>query len=282
MKVVLCIDDDNVAQRLYGILLKNAGFDVVTATSASSAIEKLELQSYAAIILDYMMPEVNGLELASRIRRHSTESVRNVPIIVSSASLDRKAVQQFSTLAVRHFLVKPVDKEGLKQTLLRAIGSEWDGKAIQSLELICHNLGLEAGPALELLKLASQQLQSQYDQLREAALALNETGIKLHCPLLRSTLGNLGLRSDDEWMMETRGVITAIEAACMTDPAKLEASLKRLEECLSQLARDLEKLSLPPSSEPVSEPAAAPKTESEPTEPKSVPTPVPAAAPVAG
>lgn len=236
-----------VAQRLYGILLKNAGFEAAAATSASSAIEKLELQAYAAIILDYMMPEVNGLDLAARIRRHSSEEIRSVPIIVSSASLDRSAVQQFSALAVRHFLVKPIEKESLKQTLLRAIGSEWNGKAIQSFELICHNLGLEAAPALELLRLASEQMQSQFRQLRDACLSRNESRLKLHCPTLRSTLGNLGLRSDDEWMMEVRGTITALEVSA-ADSTKTEPLLSRLEVSFKQFDADIAKLSATPES----------------------------------
>lgn len=245
MNHVLCIDDDVVAQRLYSILLKNAGYEVVNATSASMAIEKIEQQRYAAAILDYMIPDLNGLDLAGRIRRHAEESIRKLPLIVCSASLDRKAVQQFTTLGVRHFLVKPIEKELLKQTLIRASGREWDGKAITSLELICCNLGVEATTALELLLHAAEQLRTQYAQLREAITMKEEAAVKMRCSALRSTLGNLGLRSDDEWMMETRNLITGVEAGLGSSTSDLESLLARMEGAFDRLHEDLAKLNEP-------------------------------------
>lgn len=247
MNHVLCIDDDVVAQRLYSILLKNAGYEVVNATSASMAIEKIEQQRYAAAILDYMIPDLNGLDLAGRIRRHADESIRKLPLIVCSASLDRKAVQQFTILGVRHFLVKPIEKELLKQTLIRASGTQWDGKAITSLELICCNLGVDSTTALELLQDAAAQLRTQYAQLREATAVKEEAAVKMRCSALRSTLGNLGLRSDDEWMMDVRGLVTAVEAGLGSSPSDLESLLARMEGAFDRLHGDLAKLSGPPS-----------------------------------
>ncbi len=245
MNYVLCIDDDVVAQRLYSILLKNAGYEVVNATSASMAIEKIEQQRYTAAILDYMIPDLNGLDLAGRIRRHAEESIRKLPLIVCSASLDRKAVQQFTLLGVRHFLVKPIEKELLKQTLIRAAGTQWDGKAITSLELICCNLGVESTTALELLQQAAEQLRVQYAQLREATSAREEAAVKMGCSSLRSTLCNLGLRSDDEWMMDVRGLVTAVEAGFGSPTADLEGLLARLEGAFDRLHEDLGKLKEP-------------------------------------
>lgn len=239
MNHVLCIDDDLVAQRLYTILLKNAGYEVVTATSASQAIEKIEQQRYSAAIIDYMMPDLNGLDLAARLRRHNSEEIRSLPLVVCSASLDRKAVQQFTALGVRHFLVKPIERELLKQTLIRVSGSSWNGKAITSLELICDNLGVDSGTALELLTQAAEQLQTQYRQLRDAAQIGEEGTIKTQCSFLRSTLGNLGIRSDDEWMMEARGLVTAIEVATSGNSANRLDSLSKLQGSLDRLQQDL-------------------------------------------
>lgn len=253
MKHVLCIDDDVVAQRLYSILLKNAGYEVVTATSASLAIERIEERSYVATILDYMMPDLGGLDIAARIRRHSTEAIRNLPIVVCSASLDRKAVQQFTAMGVRHFLVKPIEKELLKQTLLRAAGSEWNGRAITSLELICSNLGVDGDTALELLQHASEQLEKQYGQLLNATRLFEESAVKTHCSCLRSTLGNLGLRSDDEWMMEARGLVTAVEVGA-GDP-QCEEQLKRLEATLGRLRQDVTQLRTPSTPQDAPSPA---------------------------
>ena len=248
MNYVLCIDDDVVAQRLYSILLKNAGYEVVSATSASMAIEKIEQQRYTAAILDYMIPDLNGLDLAARIRRHNDETISKLPLVVCSASLDRKAVQQFTALSVRHFLVKPIEKELLKQTLIRATGRQWDGKAISSLELICCNLGVESTTAIELLQQAAEQLRTQYAQLREATQSGDEAIVKTRCSSLRSTLGNLGLRSDDEWMMDVRGLVTAVEAGLASPTSDLDGFLTRMGGAFDRLQEDVVTLAAPPTS----------------------------------
>lgn len=246
MSAVLCIDDDVVAQKLYSILLKNAGYEVSNATNGVAALEMLETRPHAAVILDYMMPDMSGLELASRIRMHADEKIRKIPIIVNSASLDRKAIQQFATYGVRHFLVKPIEKEVIKQTLLRVVGGAWDGSAIQSLDWICHNMGIEANLAIELLQHASEQLKTQSNRLREANKEHNDGQVKTICSLIRSTIGNLGIHSDEEWMMDIRSHLTTIETEAENPGPNTDEAFAKFEISLKHLEEDIEKCVHPP------------------------------------
>lgn len=76
--VVLCVDDDVDLLRVMEILLKRRGFDVVTASSGSEALEIFQRIRCSAVVLDYAMPGLNGGEVAKKLRTVN----RKLPIIV--------------------------------------------------------------------------------------------------------------------------------------------------------------------------------------------------------
>ncbi len=76
--VVLCVDDDVDLLRVMEILLKRRGFEVVTASSGSKALEIFQRVRCSAVVLDYVMPELSGGEVAKRLRTMN----RRLPIIV--------------------------------------------------------------------------------------------------------------------------------------------------------------------------------------------------------
>jgi CheY-like chemotaxis protein len=76
--IVLCVDDDVDLLRVMEILLKRRGFEVVTASSGSNALEIFQRVRCSAVVLDYLMPGLNGGEVAKRLRTMD----RRLPIIV--------------------------------------------------------------------------------------------------------------------------------------------------------------------------------------------------------
>lgn len=80
-KTILCVDDEENALRLRQKLLESAGYRVVTAKSGSEGIRAFQSTLIDAIILDYWMAEMNGLETARHIRKLNPK----VPIIILSA-----------------------------------------------------------------------------------------------------------------------------------------------------------------------------------------------------
>ena len=83
MARVLIVDDDPDIQRLVSYNLAQAGFEVVSAASGSGALAAAEKQPPDLIILDIMLPDLDGLEVCRRIRQH--ENLRRVPIIMLTA-----------------------------------------------------------------------------------------------------------------------------------------------------------------------------------------------------
>jgi CheY-like chemotaxis protein len=68
-KTILCIDDDDGVLSYHRALLERRGYEVLTAASARQGLQIAEVRGVAAVIVDYHMPEMNGHEVATRIRR---------------------------------------------------------------------------------------------------------------------------------------------------------------------------------------------------------------------
>ena len=68
-KTILCIDDDSSMLGYQRALLEKRGFAVLTAASARQGLQLAVAYALAAVIVDYHMPEMNGRELATEIKR---------------------------------------------------------------------------------------------------------------------------------------------------------------------------------------------------------------------
>jgi CheY-like chemotaxis protein len=79
--LVLCVDDESVGLQVRRMILERAGYTVLTATNGPSALEVFSQQPIDAIVLDYAMPEMDGGEVAARMRSIKPD----VPIILLSA-----------------------------------------------------------------------------------------------------------------------------------------------------------------------------------------------------
>jgi CheY-like chemotaxis protein len=80
-RTILCIDDEETALRLRQRLLESAGYRVLTAKSGMQGIRMFQSAPIDAVILDYWMADMNGLETARQIRKLRPK----VPIIILSA-----------------------------------------------------------------------------------------------------------------------------------------------------------------------------------------------------
>ena len=79
--VVLVVDDDPKILELVRVYLQRAGYAVVTAVDGEDALRKIEAQRPSLVVLDVMLPHVDGLVLA----RHLRDERENVPILMMSA-----------------------------------------------------------------------------------------------------------------------------------------------------------------------------------------------------
>lgn len=112
MNKILIIDDDNAINELIKINLELAGYKVLQALDGIKgfALAKQELPN--AIILDVMMPEVDGYTVAQRIRQNP--ETKNIPILMLTALSQLNDKVKGFDIGVDDYLVKPFEMEELK------------------------------------------------------------------------------------------------------------------------------------------------------------------------
>lgn len=78
---ILCIDDEQTALQLRQSVLESAGYRVLTAKSGSRGVQTFRSEPIDAVVVDYWMAEMNGMQAAREIRKLNSK----VPIIILSA-----------------------------------------------------------------------------------------------------------------------------------------------------------------------------------------------------
>jgi len=99
---VLVVDDDPAISRLVSANLKARGYEVLTAVDGEEALEVIDQETVNLIILDIMMPGLDGMEVCRRVREWS-----RVPIIMLSARGDEKGKVDCLELGADDYLTKP-------------------------------------------------------------------------------------------------------------------------------------------------------------------------------
>ncbi len=100
---ILVIDDDLAITELIGILLKTHGFDVITTNSGIEGVKLVEEKRPSVVVLDLMMPDLDGWQVSKAIRAFSSAS-----ILILSAINDPSMVASVLDAGADDFLVKPV------------------------------------------------------------------------------------------------------------------------------------------------------------------------------
>jgi two-component system chemotaxis response regulator CheY len=101
---------------------RGAGLDVVEASSGFEALRLLPRGPYDLVITDINMPDINGLELISFIRKSDAHKLTPV-LVISTQSSERDRARGLS-LGANGYLTKPFSQEALQTEVWRFLGSE--------------------------------------------------------------------------------------------------------------------------------------------------------------
>ncbi len=108
---ILIVDDEPHNRQLLEIMLRSEGFHLQTAVGGDEALAIVAQQPPDLILLDIMMPGMNGYEVAGHIK--GQPATKNIPIIMVSALDDRKARILGLNAGAEDFLTRPVDRAEL-------------------------------------------------------------------------------------------------------------------------------------------------------------------------
>lgn len=103
---VLVVDDDRAIRALVAKIVERAGFEVDTAADGAEAIALLEERDYGVLVVDLMMPKVDGFEVVARIGRRTG---RRPAVIVVTAAAESVALRKLDGSVVHSVIRKPFD-----------------------------------------------------------------------------------------------------------------------------------------------------------------------------
>jgi CheY-like chemotaxis protein len=104
---VLLVDDESAIRTICRVNLETDGMSVVEATDGREALERVREQQPALVLLDVMMPDVDGWEVAERLA--AAPATRDIPIVFLSARAAREDRQRAQELGAVGYIVKPFD-----------------------------------------------------------------------------------------------------------------------------------------------------------------------------
>ena len=101
-KRVLIVDDEVDFLTLIKKRVESWGYRVITASCGEDALEALDTTSPRVIVMDYMMPDINGIELLRKIRKTN----KKIPVVMFTAQPTMKAMSEAKELNIVAFIPK--------------------------------------------------------------------------------------------------------------------------------------------------------------------------------
>lgn len=123
MTKVLVADDSEFFREIYSQVLISNGFEVETATNGKEAVDKMLANPPQLILLDFVMPIMNGQQVLAEMKKH--ESLNNIPVIMLTiVSAEIKGQELLSTGPLAAYLTKDeVTPDNIVQRVKEVLGT---------------------------------------------------------------------------------------------------------------------------------------------------------------
>lgn len=200
-KTILVVDDEEHNVKLLGSLLRAEGYETETASNGREAVQKVKALSPDLVLLDIMMPDMDGYEACSLIK-NDPESA-NIPVIIVTALSDRESKLKGLEVSANEFLTKPIDRVELAlrvKNLLRI--KDYEDFMLshnQRLEQEVRNRTYELQIAMGDIESAHQEIKSSYietihrltlaAEFKDEDTATHIKRISYYCKTLAEQLG---------------------------------------------------------------------------------------------
>jgi CheY-like chemotaxis protein len=119
-KRILICDDDPVILRLLQVNLELEGYEVLLAHHGEHAIEVATEQNPDLVILDIMMPKLDGYQTCQRLK--ASDSTKEIPVVFLSAKAQQTDIERGKEFGVADYLTKPFDPNDLIDVVQRLVG----------------------------------------------------------------------------------------------------------------------------------------------------------------
>ncbi len=103
-KKILIIEDDSFLQGLVASKLGKDGYSIVTAANGEDAVRLADSEKPDCILLDLLLPSMDGFETLTRIRQN--EALKNTPVVIFSNLAEEKDMARAKALGANEYMVK--------------------------------------------------------------------------------------------------------------------------------------------------------------------------------
>ncbi len=121
---VLVIDDNEDIRHLLTLILENAGFTVLTGIDGADGLAQTMSAKPDLILLDAMMPGLNGFEVLEKIRNDRDSKINSIPILMLTSRSSVEDIDMAIDLGATSYVVKPFRPEKLVQKVISIFESE--------------------------------------------------------------------------------------------------------------------------------------------------------------
>jgi len=127
---VLVVDDEPAIRALVAKIVERAGLTVDTAADGAAAIEQLESTPYSVVVVDLMMPNVDGYALIDYLKNHEGEK----PAIIVVSAGESAALRQLDGSIVHSIVRKPFDIDVLGELITAAAKARSNASEAERLD----------------------------------------------------------------------------------------------------------------------------------------------------
>jgi len=125
-KRILLVDDDPDIRDVMTIVLESAGYEVSSASDGQECLNKLSQEKPDLLILDLLMPRIDGFAVYKELQSPGWSSYKNMPVLVvtsvrEEASRRRYELETGQTLNISSYIEKPIAPETLIETVGKLI-----------------------------------------------------------------------------------------------------------------------------------------------------------------
>jgi Response regulator containing CheY-like receiver, AAA-type ATPase, and DNA-binding domains len=117
---VLIVDDEPFNVDYLQQELEDLGYQIITAFNGQEALDKIKSQQPDLVLLDLMMPVLDGFAVLSEMKADNV--LRDIPVIIVSAANDSKSIVKGIKQGADDYITKPVDPEHLVKKLKEYLG----------------------------------------------------------------------------------------------------------------------------------------------------------------
>lgn len=124
-KRILVVEDEESLLKLETILLTVKGFEVVGAFTGQMALDKLATEEFNLVLLDIMLPDIDGFEVCSRIRKDSRTST--LPVVMLTAKKSQDDRDRGFLCGANAYLQKPFKSAMIIDEISRLLNAAGEG-----------------------------------------------------------------------------------------------------------------------------------------------------------